>query len=193
MKKKILLVLACIWIIISSIVIKSTYAKYITKLDSNTNIGISSWKINLNTQDIMSNSNFSNNLNLVFPSTTYHSQTVVPGATGYFELNVDCSNVSLPFKYTTTCSLASGNNITDLKITGFSLDNSSTITSYVNDVSTPIINYVQASATTSKIKVYVQWEDNVSGENLNDVQDTSIAINGGKAMVDVTVRFEQTQ
>ena len=55
MKKRVILLLACLWFIISFMVIKSTYAKYLTTVDANTNIGISMWSMIVNQQNILNN------------------------------------------------------------------------------------------------------------------------------------------
>ena len=187
------MILACSWIIISFLVIKSTYAKYLTKVDSDANVGIASWKIKVNTQDIMNNSDFSNNMSFTFPGDTYRKQNyAVPGATGYFDIDVDSSEVNIQFKYTVTCTFPSGNDVTDLKVTGFSVNRGGTIYPYTNDSSTPIVNYLTPTANSGTLRVYVQWVDGTATENLNDVNDTSLALSSGKAKVQANVRFEQT-
>lgn len=85
MKKRVLLILALLWFIISFLVIKVTYAKYLSSIDSNASIGISAWKIKLNNQDVIQNSDFSNNLELIFPGDDYYKEdTIVPGALRIF-------------------------------------------------------------------------------------------------------------
>lgn len=85
MKKKVLFILACFWLIISFLIIKSTYAKYLSTINSNANISISAWRIKLNTQDIMTNSNFTQNINLIFPGDNYYvADNIVPGALRIF-------------------------------------------------------------------------------------------------------------
>ena len=85
MKKKVLLFLACVWLICSFLVIRVTYAKYVSSIGSNTNVDIESWKIVLNTQDITNSSNFTENLNLVFPGDNYYvANRIVPGAVRIF-------------------------------------------------------------------------------------------------------------
>ena len=85
MKKRILLFLALLWLVISFLMIKTTYAKYLSSIDSNANISISAWRIKLNTQDVMDNSNFTQNMNLIFPGDNYYVQnTIVPGALRIF-------------------------------------------------------------------------------------------------------------
>lgn len=81
MKKRVLLILALLWFIISFLVIRVTYAKYLSSIDSNASIGILAWKVKLNTQDVIENSDFSENLELIFPGDDYYTEdTIVPGA-----------------------------------------------------------------------------------------------------------------
>jgi hypothetical protein len=191
MKKKVLLILACMWIIISFLVIKSTYAKYLSKLDADTNVNIASWKIRLNNQDIISNSDFSQNLELIFPGTNYaNANVVVPRANGYFDLTVDASEVNLKFKYSVTCTLPSGNEIADMKISGYALEGNYNNIITVNSSLTAVEREVPASATSSTMRVFVQWEDG-AGTVLDDDDDTAIALQAKKARVQANVHFEQ--
>ena len=59
MKKRVFLIFACLWIIISLLIIRSTYAKYLTSIDGGTNVNIAQWNLILNKQDILQNSDFS--------------------------------------------------------------------------------------------------------------------------------------
>ena len=57
MKKKVLFILACFWVIISFLLIRITYAKYLTAMSGSSDAHVSFWNITLNNQDILSNSN----------------------------------------------------------------------------------------------------------------------------------------
>ncbi len=198
MPKRIILMLAGIWILITFMVIQTTYAKYVTILPAEANVSISSWNLILNNQNITNESNFSENLNLIFPATQYHSaDAMVPGATGYFDLTVDASDVNLSFKYTVTCTIPSTNEIIDLKVVAFAVDGHSVDlhsdrTAFVDDTTTPMVNYVQASANSSTLRVYVMWDDEAATSSLNDVEDTYMSLNSRKAKITANVKFEQT-
>ncbi len=85
MKKRIILIIALLWFVCSFLIIKATYAKYLSSISSNTGIGIVGWKILLNDQDITQNSDFTSNLELVFPGDDYSDEDViVPGAMRIF-------------------------------------------------------------------------------------------------------------
>lgn len=191
MKKRVFLILACFWIIISFLLIRTTYAKYLTAVDASTNVGIAAWNIVLNNQNIIQSTNFSTNLNLVFPGNEYYSEDyIVPGSIGYFDLTVDTSDVSIPFNYTVTAEPDILNDIDDIKVIGYSLNGNNENITYLNEENTNIINSVYPSSQSSSIRVYVQWVDD-STETLDDDDDTEIALDEGKAVVLVHVLFEQ--
>lgn len=192
MKKRIFLTLALMWFFVSFFIIKETYAKYITAISGSTNIGISLWDISINTQNIVSQSDFSNNLTLEFPGGTYYIEDVaVPGAVGYFDIDIDSSNVSLAFNYIITSSVNANSDVTDLKVVGYSYDEGLN-TTYLNNSAQAITTSVAANANSSSIRVYVQWDDTTTGVGaMNDIADTTAAVNNGSAIMDVNILFEQ--
>ena len=191
MKKRIFLIFACLWIIISLLIIRSTYAKYLTSIDGDTNVNIAQWNLILNEQDIIKNSDFSSTLSLEVPKTDYHiADYMVPGATGYYDLILDSSNVSLPFRFHITCSVDENSDIKDAKIIGYSRNGNSQIT-YLDDSETEITDSVADTVDTCSVRVYVKWIDEDSSETMNDTDDTSVAINSGKAIITTKISFEQ--
>ena len=191
MSKKSLLLLILLWIVISVFIIQYTYAKYVSGVTTNTSIGVSNWDLTINNYNVINNSDFSQNLSLVFPGGTYYNANcVVPGAIGYFDITIDATNVTLPFRYTVTSSFASGNNIQDMEIVGYSTDGGNTITNLSNAVPTAS-TIVAANATSSSMRVYVQWVDGGQNEIMNDIVDTNVAKTQGKTVISATVTFEQ--
>ena len=85
MSKKFSLAIAILWVLISFFIIQYTYAKYISGISTNANASIATWDLTLNTQDILTNSDFTQNLTLTFPGSTYYNANcVVPGAIRLF-------------------------------------------------------------------------------------------------------------
>lgn len=192
MKKKVVLIFAFVWLIISLLIIRTTYAKYLSSIDSNANFAIDGWKILLNNQDIIQNSDFSQTLELTFPENEYYDQNyIVPGALGYFDLVIDSSNISLAFKYTITVSNPEQSDIVDVKVAGYSYPGVQDNITYLTSSQTSIIGSSASSVNSSTIRVYVTWNDDVSTESLNDIQDTLVAINNGKAIIEANIVFEQ--
>ncbi len=141
----------------------------------------------------MNNSDITSTIELVVPESDYYKENyIVPGAIGYFDVNVDSTNVSVRFKYTITCSSPNSNQISDLKPIGYSLNgNNDTIIELTNTNYT-IENYLLSYETTSSIRVYVKWIDDLT-ESLNDLEDTTLAQDNSIGKVDVNVKFEQMQ
>ena len=110
---------------------------------------------------------------------------------GYFDLIVDTSEVDLAVKYTVTATLLNTNEIADCKIIGYSFPGQIDTITYLNDSNTEVQGCVAAEYDSSTIRIYVSWDDNEETESLNDTQDTSIALNSGKAVIQANVSFEQ--
>ncbi len=110
---------------------------------------------------------------------------------GYFDLVIDSSEVSLAFRYTITVSVTQSSDITDAKIVGYSFPGVQNYITYLNSQSTNIQSSAASSVETSRIRVYVVWDDDENTEDLNDAEDTLIALQSGEAEIEVNVSFEQ--
>ncbi|MBR6034188.1 MAG: hypothetical protein IKP28_05610 [Clostridia bacterium] len=191
MRKRIIFIIACFWIIISFLLIRATYSKYLTSFNAGTNIDISVWNIVLNDQNIIRDSDFTENLTLEFPGDDYYIEDyIVPGAVGYFDLEIDTTSVSMPFKYTVTVEPDDDNEIDDIDVIGYSLNGNNNTIIYLDETHTEISNTALATGSTSSIRVYVQWVDEGT-QVLDDDDDTDLALNEAVAVVVVTVDFEQ--
>ena len=186
-KKKAFLLLACIWFIITFTVIQTTYAKYVTNLDANANIAISYWNILINNQDILENPDISAVMTAVLPGSEYSKPDVlVPGSLGYFDLNIDSSQVTVPFTLTVTTSINEASSLTtDFLVVGYSLDNGNTMIDLV-DTDTFSLD-IGADVDTTTIRIYTVWDD----DGLDSTEDTLLGIQGGTAILDVNFHFDQ--
>lgn len=110
---------------------------------------------------------------------------------GYFDLVVDTSEVNLAVRYTITCTIPENSDIPDAKIVGYSFPGQQDYITYLNSTQDSVSSSSAASVNTNTIRIYVSWNDNANTETLSDSQDTQIAINNGKALVNVKVLFEQ--
>lgn len=187
-KKKAFLLLACVWFIISFSVVQTTYAKYVTNLDANANITISYWNISVNKQDIMNNSDLSGHMTAVIPRSTYAKEgVIVPGATGYFDLEIDSSKVNVAFSVIVSATINETSSLTtDFVLSGYSLDNGITIAELADEETSFTCN-IAADTTSTIIRVYTTWLD----DGLDSTEDTSLGISGGTAILDVNLKFEQ--
>lgn len=186
-KKKAFLMMACIWFIITFSVIQTTYAKYVTNLNANANISISYWNILVNNQNINENSDISAVMSVVLPGNEYaKSDVLVPGSTGYFDLNIDSSEVTIPFSVTISTQVnATSSLTTDFVVSGYSINGGEIIQLIDTDTFTYNIG---ADIDNTLIRIYSTWLD----DGLESKDDTLLGIQGGTAILDVNARFEQT-
>ena len=79
-----------------------------------------------------------------------------------------------------------------MKLKGYSLDGGTTVTD-LNAGVTQITNNVANNVNSVSIRVYVQWSDDSATETMNDITDTSVAVNSGKAVIQANINFEQIE
>ena len=184
--KLLVLLWAFLFLFISIFYIRGTYARYVTALNSNSFIDISRWLLKVNTQDITQTANFSSNLELTFnEGSTYIAENkITPASTGYAEVLIDYSSITLPFTYSLTFSSQS---LDDLKFTGYSIDG----TFYEYDNAT-ITNNVTPDGvnTTQSLKLHFTWFDG-TGETSNDIQDTTYSHNPENMKLNLDIEFTQ--
>lgn len=187
LNRKITFLLALLALFYCVSLIQSTYAKYLSTADADTNITIARWNILVNNQDISQNSNFSEVLEPTFTGNENIKDGVIaPTATGYFDITLDGSTTDVSFSYNISFSEADDNTVTDLKITKYEIDGHSY--TYNGPISGNILLNDQNRALT--VRVYVEWVDQTDDETMTNVDDTTAA-NSGVAKFKVNVNVIQ--
>ena len=187
LNRKITFLLALLALFYCVSLIQSTYAKYLSTADADTNITIARWNILVNNQDISQNSNFSEVLEPTFTGNENIKDGVIaPTATGYFDITLDGSTTDVSFSYDISFSEADDNTVTDLKITKYEIDGHSY--TYNGPISGNILLNDQNRALT--VRVYVEWVDQTDDETMINVDDTTAA-NSGVAKFKVNVNVIQ--
>lgn len=187
LNRKITFLLALLALFYCVSLIQSTYAKYLSTADADTNITIARWNILVNNQDISQNSNFSEVLEPTFTGNENIKDGVIaPTATGYFDITLDGSTTDVSFSYDISFSEADDNTVTDLKITKYEINGHSY--TYNGPISGNILLNDQNRALT--VRVYVEWVDQTDDETMTNVDDTTAA-NGGVAKFKVNVNVIQ--
>ena len=110
---------------------------------------------------------------------------------GYFDLIIDTSEINLAVRYTITTAVDENSDIPDAKIVGYSFPGQQNYITYIDNTQNSVSSSSAASVNTNTIRIYVSWNDDSHTETLSDSQDTQIALNSGKALVNVNVLFEQ--
>jgi len=186
-KHRFLIAFVSLFILIS--IIQETYAKYLTNASANTNMTIARWNIIVNNQDILNNSDFSNGIKPVFLGSEHIANGILaPLSEGYFDIVVDATNVDVSFNQVITLSHGKDNTVSDLAITGYSVDNGSIISF---DKETTFTNEILLSdqKRIHTYRIYVKWLDG-ENETMDNEKDTE-ATKSGKASIKVDVSFIQ--
>ncbi|MCF0126562.1 MAG: hypothetical protein HUJ68_12570 [Clostridia bacterium] len=189
-QKKALLVLLLIWFVITANLIKTTYAKYVTDLITGTNVAMSKWNILLNDEDIMDEDAMENILTLTFPGNEYMTpNTIVPGAIGYFDINIDSTKTTVPFNVIVNATIDEESAYTDeFAVSGYSINDLNTITPMPEGQATLSYN-IQPTTNNTLIRVYLSWID----DGIADADDTALGIAAEVSNIKVKLRFEQTE
>lgn len=174
-KRKIAIFVALLSLFYSVTLIQTTYAKYVSSAEANSNINIARWSITVNNQDVIQNSSFTNSLSPVFNNNQYIKENVIaPTSEGYFDIIIDGTNADVSFKYTVTINPISNRTIKDLKIVKYTIDD---VDYTYNDNIAGIINYNDENKTKS-IRVFFIWNDDEGTQEMNNSEDTLATING---------------
>ena len=125
MKEKKYIIISIIFIIIiASLIIGNTVAKYITSASSNADINIARWQVLVNNQDITSATTLNNVITPIFPGNENIANGVIaPTAEGYFDIVIDATNTDVSLSYEITISPNEDSIVTDLIMSGYSIDN----------------------------------------------------------------------
>ncbi|MBQ2835276.1 MAG: hypothetical protein IJE68_00335 [Clostridia bacterium] len=190
--KKFLLLLIGICICVLLFFIVQIYAKYITSTEGNTSLTIANWNILVNNMSIMTDSDISNSIVPVFPGTDHIASGIIaPTAEGYFDLNLDFSNVDVSFQYDISVSADENSCVQDLVAIGYALDDGEKI--IFENYNTPISEIIELSSEldTRKVRVYIKWNDDESSQTMANDADTLSTSSESQPLLHVNVSFTQ--
>ena len=169
--------------------IQDTYAKYSTNASATTDITIAGWNILINNSDITNESDFSNAITPIFPGTTHIASNVLaPLSEGYFDIEVNATDVDVSFVETITLNHGLDNTITDLIISGYSIDGGTKI-NFGTGAKTITNDFLLTDARIRTYRIYVNWLDG-TGETMDNEDDTE-AVKAGEASISVNANFVQ--
>lgn len=190
--KKFLLLLIGLCICVLLFFIVQIYAKYITSTEGNTSLTIANWNILVNNKSIMTDSDISSSIVPVFPGTDHIASGIIaPTAEGYFDLNLDFSNVDVSFKYDISVSADENSSVQDLVAIGYSLDGGEKIIfENYNDLISEIIE-LSSDLETRKVRVYIMWNDDETSQSMTNDADTLSTSSESQPLLHVNVSFTQ--
>ena len=104
--------------------ISNTYSRYVADTTGNLKMSFAKWQILVNNEDITSNTSTSFDLTPIINENAHvKSNKIAPSSSGYFDIDIDPSNVDVSFNYNITLDVLN-ENIPDLIITKYAILNS---------------------------------------------------------------------
>lgn len=186
--KKIILLMLCVSILLCFLTMQETYAKYSTSNNATSNMSIARWKILVNNFDIRNDISTSTVIQPVFSgNNNIRDGYIAPTANGYFDVLIDASETDVSFNYQISLNQNTDNEVLDLVITGYSINNG--ITQTYTDNITGSVNKNDENKTI-QIRVFVTWNDG-TGALMNNEEDTNTTGEDATAKLDVNLNFIQ--
>ena len=202
-KCKILFIIASLALTLS--LMSNTYSRYVANTTGNLDMLFANWQILVNENDILDGSSSSIQITPVILENEHISQNkVAPSTQGYFDINIDPSNVDVSFAYQVDIEVLN-KNIPDLMITKYAILDSSFIegdeiitnTLENNQLASSLIyqnDIEDYSFEPFTIRIYFEWYDGID-EAMDDEADTQIgkdaANNNTTLQIAATIHFEQ--
>ena len=188
--KKILIFLLLVFTFFSCYSLINTYAKYLTSTSGNANIPIAKWNITVNDISVKDDTNLSATISPIFLGNDNIAENIIaPTSEGYFDLDFDFA-VDVSFSYLVEVSVNEDSPVSDLIVTGYSIDDGPIITFDDTIGITDTIRLADKIDSRS-IRIYIVWDDS-SDASMDNIADT-LATNATNqnALLDVVVSFTQ--
>jgi len=207
-KFKVLIVIASLAITLS--LMSNTYSRYVANSQGNLQIEFAKWQLLVNNTDITS----STSSNITFKPTIEANNNVAankiaPSSTGYFDVEIDPTNVDVSFKYTIDLAI-DNTNIPDLIVTKYAIvpenyieGNALEYKSLTDGTITNSNYYTSEGFKKFTVRVYFEWIENdiVIDENttikssMDDAADTNVgntaATENTTFKISANINFEQ--
>ncbi len=196
-KCMILLLFVCLTLTVSFM--SHTYSRYAAGTDGTIQSNFASWQILINEEDVFANaSSVVEFTPIIIEDENTAVNTIAPTSQGYFDIDIDPSNVSLSFRYSLNVSSAD-QAFTDLYMTKYEIldetkisnpDNVTVIAD--NTITNVLLNNGSENFRHDKftIRVYFEWYDG-NDESSNDESDTQMMSDDVKLDLIANITFEQ--
>jgi len=99
----------------------STYSRYVAGTQGNIDMLFAKWQILINNQDIADENNSEITINpTIEQSNNIRNNVMAPTSKGYFDIDIDSSNVDMSYRYTITLSI-DNEDVPDLMISRYAI------------------------------------------------------------------------
>ncbi|MBO4245436.1 MAG: hypothetical protein J5892_01695 [Bacilli bacterium] len=203
MKKRICLILLLISCAVSLGFISNTYSRYVAGTESNIDMLFAKWQVLVNNTDITS----SNSSNITFnpiieASNNVKSNTIAPTSKGYFDIEIDPTNVDVSFRYLIELEM-DNEDMPDIMITKYAFlpddYEDGDLLEYEDIVNGEIANDMLYDNESNgfdafTIRVFFEWYDG-EDETMDDDDDTAVgelaATDDTTLTITASLTFEQ--
>ena len=204
MKKRICFMLLLMSCSLCLCFMSSTYSRYVAGTTGNIDILFAKWQILINTQDITDQNNSTITITPTIESDeNVKENTVAPTSKGYFDIDIDPTNVDVSFRYTVDLEI-DNEEIPDLMITKYTIlpsdyeegDTIEYTTLQENTITDDLLfdNETQNfSFEPFTIRIYFEWYEG-EDEQMDDETDTEIGIATADDLsftINADISFEQ--
>ncbi len=188
LNRKFVLLIAVICLFLSVFTLTDTYAKYASSIDETTDISIARWRILVNDFDVRSSSTTNNLITPTFNGTTHIASNVIaPTAQGYFVVVIDATDTDLAFNYSISVGNAQNSLVSDVRITGCTLNNIPV--TLTNGTATGTIGL--SDQRVNYLHVYIEWNDGQGSTMDNEADTATTLVEDGVAQISVNANFTQ--
>jgi hypothetical protein len=185
----------------------STYSRYVAGTTGNIDILFAKWQILINTEDITNQNNSSITITpTIEPNENIKEDTIAPSSKGYFDINIDPTNVDVSFKYTIELEI-NNEEIPDLIISKYAIlpndyeetDNLEYITLQDNTITNNLLFNNETENFNFEpftLRIFFEWYED-DDELMNDEADTNIGLEAAEAeeelnfTINANISFEQ--
>lgn len=189
-KNIIILVLLLLFFVGLFFIYQYTYAKYRRNIAGDVAMNVAKWQIKVNDEDISNQTVLHNSITPTFPGTEYiESGVLAPGASGYFDIEIDPNGTDVAFDYRMTIDNLNGYN--DIKLEGYTI-NPETNSTKTNIGDGVITGSFAIGAPAETIRVYVEWYDG-NDNQMDNSTDTNLVKTNNLISFDLSLQFIQKQ
>ena len=205
MGKKFKILLLLISLSLTLGLMSNTYSRYVANTTGDVEIAFAKWQILLNNEDITNGTTSTLDITPVIEENqNIENNTIAPSSKGYFDVNIDPSNVGVSFNYKVDLKVLN-EDMPDLMITKYAIldkdyidGDEITTTNIENNVINGTLDFDKETENYKfkpfTIRVYFEWYEGLD-EQMNDEQDSKIgndaSINDTKLQIQATINFEQ--
>ena len=207
MKLRLKILLLFMSLALTMSLMSDTYSRYVANTTGNLEVQFAKWKLLVNNVDITDGNTSSIELTPVMQENSNVAENkIAPSSIGYFDIDVDPSNVELSFDYTITLDVLN-EDLPDLLISKYSIiddksidENSITMDDVIDNKITDTLVYNNKvdengnkfSFSPFTIRVFFEWFDGETA-TMSDEMDTLVGTSEDvtSLQIQANIKFEQ--